>query len=83
MSRDVSKAHTAVEILSCPSVWFVRDMLTVLPIGLQVNELNENWSVTSDLKRYLYHTTPEEFVKRINSLISPDMAATIVSSPVG
>ena len=27
--------------------------------------------------RYLYHTTPEQFVKRINSLISPDLAATI------
>lgn len=45
-----------------------------------VRELDQNWSVSSDLKRYLYHTTPEEFVKRINSLISPDMAATIVSS---
>lgn len=42
-----------------------------------VHELHQNWSVQSDLKRYLYHTTPEEFVKRINSLISPDMAATI------
>ena len=42
-----------------------------------VSEINQNWSAPSDLKRYLYHTTPEEFVKRINSLISPDMAATI------
>jgi hypothetical protein len=40
------------------------------------SELHQNWAPTSDLKRYLYHTTPEEFVKRINSLISPDLAVS-------
>ena len=42
-----------------------------------VREITQNWGVSTDLKRSLYHTTPEEFVNRIISLISPDMAATI------
>ena len=42
----------------------------------RTNELHQNWAPASDLKRYLYHTTPEEFVKRINSLISPDLAVS-------
>lgn len=42
-----------------------------------INEISESWAPQSDLKRFLYHTTPEEFVNRINSLISPDMASTI------
>jgi hypothetical protein len=46
------------------------------------SELHQNWAPTSDLKRYLYHTTPEEFVKRINSLISPDLAVGCHSSYV-
>ena len=37
----------------------------------------KGWGPSPDLRRYLTHTTPEEFVNRINSLISPDMAATI------
>lgn len=40
-------------------------------------EMHLNWSVSTDLKRYLSHASPEDFVKRINSLITPDMAATI------
>lgn len=47
-------------------------------VNQTIKELHQNWSAgQTDLKRYLYHTTPEEFVKRINSIISPEMAATI------
>jgi hypothetical protein len=46
-------------------------------IRQRFDEIHSGWVPNADLKRYLYHTTPEEFVKRINSLISPDMASTI------
>ena len=42
-----------------------------------MGEIHQSWAPQADLKRFLYHTTPEEFVNRINSLISPDMASTI------
>ena len=46
-------------------------------VAQTIKEIHENWGPASDLKRFLYHTTPEEFVNRINSLISPDMASTV------
>ncbi|KAK3725860.1 hypothetical protein LTR37_000008 [Vermiconidia calcicola] len=43
----------------------------------QQSEVHASWGDNSDLRRYLSYTTPEEFVNRINSLISQEMAATI------
>lgn len=43
-----------------------------------IQEIQQPWMATSnDLKRYLHRTTPDEFVKRINSLISPELASSI------
>lgn len=44
---------------------------------LASKEANHSWGPGSSLKRYLYHTSPEEFVRRINALISPETASTI------
>ncbi|KAK5122581.1 hypothetical protein LTR85_003844 [Meristemomyces frigidus] len=41
------------------------------------NEIQQQWAPNSDLKRLLHRQSPEEFVNRINSLISQEMAATI------
>lgn len=35
------------------------------------------WARNTDLKSLLHDTTPEDFVNRINALISPELAATI------
>lgn len=44
---------------------------------LASKEANHSWGPGSSLKRYLYHTNPEEFVGRINSLITPETASKI------
>ena len=44
---------------------------------LASKEANHSWGHGNNLKRYLYHTSPEEFVGRINSLISPEKASAI------
>lgn len=40
-------------------------------------QMLSSWGPNAELKRYPGHSTPQEFVGRINSLISPDMASTI------
>lgn len=42
---------------------------------LSAKEANHSWGPGNSLERYLYHTSPEEFVNRINSLIGPEIAA--------
>ena len=42
-----------------------------------LQNLTNSWGPDTDLKRFLHHTTPEEFVNRVNSLIPPDMASAI------
>lgn len=38
---------------------------------------DELWGAGNELKRYLHHTSPEEFVARINSLIKPETATLV------
>ncbi|KAK3676704.1 hypothetical protein LTR78_003480 [Recurvomyces mirabilis] len=40
------------------------------------SEIQNSWAPT-DAKRYLHHTSPEEFTARINSLINPEMASDV------
>lgn len=47
------------------------------PLMGTFKEIENAWAPTVNSKQYLHHTTPEEFVNRINSLINPDMAAKL------
>ncbi|KAK3073331.1 hypothetical protein LTR53_005179 [Teratosphaeriaceae sp. CCFEE 6253] len=40
-------------------------------------EIENAWAPTEDSKRFLHHTTPEEFIARVNSFINPELAASI------
>jgi hypothetical protein len=52
------------------------------PVRKTFSEIQSSWAPTADSKRYLHHTSPEEFTARINSLISPDMAAKVFDNYV-
>ncbi|KAK5109151.1 hypothetical protein LTR62_007513 [Meristemomyces frigidus] len=41
------------------------------------SEIQNSWAPTEDAKRYLHHTSPEEFTARIDSLISPTVASDV------
>ncbi|KAK3623835.1 hypothetical protein LTR56_021389 [Elasticomyces elasticus] len=47
------------------------------PVRKHFAEIDRSWAPTEDSKRYLHHTTPEEFTARVNSFINPSLAATI------
>ncbi|KAK0901401.1 hypothetical protein LTR91_016289 [Friedmanniomyces endolithicus] len=47
------------------------------PVRKHFTEIENSWAPTEDSKRFLYHTTPEEFIARVNSFINPELAATI------
>ena len=44
---------------------------------LRSRETNSGWDPGNGLKRYLHHTSTEEFVARINNLIKPETAVII------
>nr|POE63029.1 molybdopterin synthase sulfur carrier subunit [Quercus suber] len=46
--------------------------------GQMLRDFEQSWVGNIDLKTYLHRTSPEEFVNRINALISPHQAATLV-----
>ena len=43
----------------------------------QFREVVEPWGSTQDSMRYLIHRSPEEFMKRINSLVNPELGVKI------
>ncbi|KAF2766828.1 hypothetical protein EJ03DRAFT_353596 [Teratosphaeria nubilosa] len=48
------------------------------PLSREMQEITRPWGPTDDDPRgYLYRTSPEEFVARVNSLIGPEMAARV------
>ncbi|KAK3615163.1 hypothetical protein LTR56_026762 [Elasticomyces elasticus] len=47
------------------------------PVRTHFTEIERSWAPTEDSKRYLHHTTPEEFIARVNSFINPSLAAQI------
>ncbi|TKA75650.1 hypothetical protein B0A55_05002 [Friedmanniomyces simplex] len=47
------------------------------PVRKHFTEVENSWAPTEDSKRFLHHTTPEEFIARVNSFINPELAATI------
>jgi hypothetical protein len=40
----------------------------------EANSIEMSWAIASDVTRFLHHTTPQQFVQRINSLIPPERA---------
>lgn len=44
--------------------------------------IHQSWAPTNESKKFLYHTSPEEFVNRINSFINPEMAAMVFNNYV-
>ncbi|EME46863.1 hypothetical protein DOTSEDRAFT_169698 [Dothistroma septosporum NZE10] len=40
-------------------------------------QTNDGWGPTADSMRYLIHRSPEEFMNRINTLVSPEIGVTI------
>nr|POE92366.1 transcriptional regulator war1 [Quercus suber] len=43
-----------------------------------LRDLEQSWNGAADLKTCLHQTSPEEFVNRINALVNPAQAATLV-----
>ena len=43
----------------------------------EFRDLDNSWGPNIDMKRFLHHTTPEEWNMRINSLITPEVAAQV------
>jgi hypothetical protein len=40
----------------------------------EANSIEMSWAIASDITRFLHHTTPQQFVQRINALIPPERA---------
>jgi hypothetical protein len=45
----------------------------------EANSIEMSWAIASDVTRFLHHTTPQQFVQRINSLIPPERAPELLN----
>jgi hypothetical protein len=45
----------------------------------EASNIEMSWAIASDITRFLHHTTPQQFVQRINSLIPPERAPDLLN----
>lgn len=45
----------------------------------EANSIEMSWAIASDITRFLHHTTPQQFVQRINALIPPERAPELLA----
>lgn len=45
----------------------------------EASNIELSWAIASDITRFLHHTTPQQFVQRINTLIPPERAPELLN----